>query len=126
MRRALEGQTVVDSSWALAHQGEGRFDREHLIGATLPQTVAWIGGTAIGVTLGTGADVVERFGLDVIFPAFFAALLVEEIRSGGRATAVVATVAAIIALILIPLAPAGVPVIAASAAALLGMWRVRT
>src|SRR5215204_3863470 len=33
LRRALEGQAVVDASWALASQGEGRFDREFMIGA---------------------------------------------------------------------------------------------
>jgi predicted branched-subunit amino acid permease len=27
LRRALEGQAVVDASWALASRGEGRFDR---------------------------------------------------------------------------------------------------
>ena len=41
LRRALEAQTTVDASWALANQGEGRFDRELLMGATLPQYVAW-------------------------------------------------------------------------------------
>ncbi|MDQ3639318.1 MAG: AzlC family ABC transporter permease, partial [Actinomycetota bacterium] len=48
LRRALEGQTVVDTSWALASRGEGRFDREFMMGATIPQAAAWIGGTIIG------------------------------------------------------------------------------
>ena len=33
IRRALEGQAVVDASWALASRGGGRFDREPMIGA---------------------------------------------------------------------------------------------
>src|SRR4051794_4948647 len=34
LARALQGQTLVDASWAAAHMGEGRFDRHVLIGAT--------------------------------------------------------------------------------------------
>jgi 4-azaleucine resistance transporter AzlC len=120
LRRALEGQAVVDASWALASRGGGRFDREFMIGATLPQVAAWICGTVIGVL---GSDVVgdvERLGLDAIFPAFFMALLVDELRSGGQ-TIVAALIAAALSLALVPLVPPGVPVIAACAAALLGL-----
>ena len=38
LRRALEGQAVVDASWALANRGDGTFDRYMLLGATLPST----------------------------------------------------------------------------------------
>src|SRR5215212_1496413 len=110
LRRALEGQAVVDASWALASRGEGRFDREFMIGATLPQGVAWVAGTAIGALGGDFIGDPERLGLDVIFPAFFLALLAEELR-GGRAVAV-AIIAAALALALVPFAPPGVPVIA--------------
>jgi len=118
LRRALEGQAVVDASWALASRGGGRFDRESMIGAALPQYVAWIVGTAVGTA---GGDP-ERLGLDVIFPAFFLVLLAEEFRHGRRAM-VVALVAAALTLALVPFAPTGVPVIAACAAALLGLRR---
>ncbi len=121
LRRALEGQAVIDSSWALASRGGGRFDREFMIGATIPQGVAWIAGTAIGVLGGNLIGDPERLGLDAIFPAFFLILLVEEIRD-GRAVAV-ALIAAALALTLVPFAPPGVPVIAACAAALLGLRR---
>jgi 4-azaleucine resistance transporter AzlC len=120
LRRALEGQAVVDASWALASRGGGRFDREFMIGATIPQVVAWIGGTAIGALGGNFIGNPERLGLDVIFPAFFLALLVEELRRGGR-TIAVALIAAALSLALVPFVPAGVPVIAACAAALLGL-----
>ncbi len=120
LRRALEGQAVIDASWALASRGGGRFDREFMIGATIPQLAAWIGGTVIGVVAGNVVGDVERLGLDVVFPAFFVALLMEELRGGKRMLAV-ALIAAALSLVLVPLVPPGVPVIAACAAALLGL-----
>jgi 4-azaleucine resistance transporter AzlC len=119
LRRALEGQAVVDASWALANRGEGRFDRELLIGATIPQFAAWFGGTVIGVLAGDAVGDPERLGLDAIFPAFFLALLAEEIRTVGALAA--AIVAAALVLVLVPVTPPGVPVVAACAAALLGL-----
>jgi 4-azaleucine resistance transporter AzlC len=121
LRRAMEGQAVVDASWALASRGEGRFDREFMIGATLPQVTAWIGGTMVGVLGGDFIGDPEKLGLDVIFPAFFLTLLAEELRS-ARAV-IVALIAAVLALALVPFAPPGVPVIAACAAAFLGLRR---
>jgi predicted branched-subunit amino acid permease len=78
-----------------------------------------VGGTAVGALGGGVIGEAEAFGLDVLFPAFFLALLVGELR-GGRAV-LVAALGAAIALALIPLAPPGVPVLAASAAALIGL-----
>ena len=125
LRRAMEGQAVVDASWALASRGEGRFDREFMIGATLPQVTAWIGGTIVGVLGGDFIGDPERLGLDVIFPAFFLILLAEELRSASRSAraVIVALIAAVLALALVPFAPPGVPVIVACAAALLGLRR---
>lgn len=123
LRRALEGQTVVDASWALASQGGGRFDREYMIGATIPQAVAWIGGTMIGVFMGDVAGGGERLGLDVIFPAFFLALLIDELKNGGKRAALVATLAAILALVSIPFVPPGVPVLLGSCAVLMVLVR---
>ena len=122
LRRALEGQAVIDASWALASRGGGRFDREFMIGATVPQGAAWIVGTAIGALGGDFIGNPQRLGLDAIFPAFFLALLVDELR-GGRRAVKVALIGAALALALVPFAPPGVPVIAACAAALLGVRR---
>jgi len=126
-RRALEGQAVVDASWALASRGGGRFDREFMIGASVPQLAGCIGGTVIGAAAGDVAGDVERLGLDAIFPAFFLALLVEELRNGGKRAVTAAATAAALAMFLIPFAPPGVPVIAACVAALVGLggrsWR---
>jgi 4-azaleucine resistance transporter AzlC len=121
LRRALEGQTVVDTSWALASRGEGRFDREFMMGATIPQAAAWIGGTIIGALGGDLVGDPEKLGLDVIFPAFFLALLAGEFRNRRAVSA--ALISAVLALALVPFAPPGVPVIAACAAALLGLRR---
>jgi len=62
----------------------------------------------------------ERLGLDAIFPAFFVALLADELRNGGK-TIAAALIAAVLSLALVPLVPPGVPVIAACAGALLGL-----
>ena len=45
---ALQAQTVVDSSWALAKQDDGTFDRWVLFGTTIPQYVCWALGTLTG------------------------------------------------------------------------------
>jgi 4-azaleucine resistance transporter AzlC len=122
LRRALEGQAVVDASWALANRGEGRFDRDLLVGATLAQYPFWVIGTAIGALGGDLLDDPRTLGLDAIFPAFFLALMWDDLRD-CRALAVAAASAAL-ALALVPFTPAGVPVIAACVPAILGArWR---
>ena len=121
LRRALEGQTILTTSWALASRGGGRFDREFMIGATVPQYVAWVVGTVVGVLANVVVGDVERLGLDVIFPAFFLALLMRELRSGEKRTITAAAIAAALAAALVPVAPPGVPVLAACGAALLGL-----
>src|SRR4051794_14269626 len=47
-KRAAQGQTVVDASWAMANRGDGTFDRWFLSGSTLPQYVTWVLGTTAG------------------------------------------------------------------------------
>jgi 4-azaleucine resistance transporter AzlC len=120
LRRAAEGQTVIDASWAIASDGRGNFDRELLIGATIPQALGWWGGTALGAIGGSLLGDPQALGLDAVFPAFFLALLVNELRSGRAMVA--AGIATVLALVLIPNVPPGVPVVAASAAALLGLF----
>jgi 4-azaleucine resistance transporter AzlC len=120
LRRAAFGQAMIDASWAMANRGGGRFDPAFMVGATLPSYPCWVGGTAIGVFAGDLIGDPESLGLDAIFPAFFLALLIEELRRGRLAVAA-ACIGAAIALVLTPVAPAGVPVIAACAAALLGL-----
>jgi predicted branched-subunit amino acid permease len=121
LRRALEGQTILTTSWALAIRGGGRFDRAFMIGATVPQYVAWTVGTIVGVLVNDIVTDVETLGLDVIFPAFFLALVMRELRSGGKRTIAATAIAAAVAAALVPIGPPGVPVLAACGAALLGL-----
>ena len=118
--RAAQGQTVVDASWALASDGEGGFDRWILFGSSAIQYVGWVGGTVAGVLGGSALGDPKALGLDALYPAFFLALLIGELRQSGTARAVAAA-GALIALVLVPLAPPGVPVLAASLAALAGL-----
>jgi 4-azaleucine resistance transporter AzlC len=119
LRRAAESQAMVDASWAIANRGDGTFDREMMIGATIPQALCWWTGTAIGVLGGALLGDPQALGLDAIFPAFYLALLAEEMND--RAALSSAVLGAAIALCLVPFAPPGIPVVAASAAALLGL-----
>jgi 4-azaleucine resistance transporter AzlC len=121
LRRLLESQLIVDESWALASRGGGRFDRRILLGAGLLLYISWVSGTAVGALAGDALGDPKDLGLDGAFPALFLALLAPQLRA-PRATAAAAA-GAVIALVLIPVTPAGTPIIAASAACLLGLRR---
>jgi len=120
--RALQSQLIVDESWALAGGGTPRFDRRMLLGVGAGLWVAWVGGTAAGALLGKVVGDTSAFGFDGAFAALFAALLVAQLRDRRRIAA--AAAGAAIALVLVPVAPAGVPIIASTAAVLVG-WRRR-
>jgi 4-azaleucine resistance transporter AzlC len=119
--RFLRGQLVVDESWVVAAEGEGRFDPHVLVGAGVVLFAAWVVGTAIGAVGGEALGDPTALGLDAAFPALFLALLIPQVR--GRRPLVAALLGAAIALALTPVAPAGVPIIAAAAACLLGVRR---
>src|ERR1700750_1440724 len=121
LKRIAQSVAIVDASFALSSRGDGTYDRGVLIGASTAQGAAWIAGTAAGV-VGAGAlGDPMALGLDSIFVAFYAALLAEEAR--GRAPVAAAAAGGALALALLPVAPAGVPVVAASLGALLGLRR---
>jgi 4-azaleucine resistance transporter AzlC len=117
--RALQGQTVVDASWALAVREDGTFDRRLLFGSSAIQYTTWVSGTVIGALAGDVLGDPEALGLDALYPAFFVALLIAEAKSKRARGA--AALGALIALVLVPFAPAGVPVLAASLGAALGL-----
>jgi 4-azaleucine resistance transporter AzlC len=117
--RAAQSQALVDASFALASRGDGTYDRGVLFGATAVQLGAWVGGTVLGVVGGSLLAHPEDFGLDAMFPAFFLVLLFEEARRGRPLVA--ALLGAAIALALLPFAPAGIPVLVAASAALIGL-----
>jgi 4-azaleucine resistance transporter AzlC len=121
LRRALKGQAVVDHSWALSSRGDGSFDESLLLGASAIAYCTWLSGTAVGAIWGDALGDADALGLDAIFPAFFFGLLLSELRS--RRARGVAALGTAIALVLIPFTPAGVPVLVASLASLVGLTR---
>ena len=121
LKRGAQGQAVVDSSWALANRGDGTFDRWLLFGTTVPQYVTWTLGSVLGAVFGGALGDTDRLGLDAIYPTFFLALLIAELRD--RTSRGVALGGGLLALALVPVAPPGVPILAASAVALVGLAR---
>jgi 4-azaleucine resistance transporter AzlC len=123
LRRLVEAQLLVDESWALSNR-DGRFDRRIMIGAGLALYFGWSGGTAIGVVAGDSLADPATLGLDAAFPALFLALLAPLVRD--RVALAAALLGAGIALALTPVTPAGIPVIAATVACLVGLRRPAT
>jgi len=118
-RRLVEAQLIVDESWALAGR-TGRFEYAVLIGVGVLFYVLWVGGTALGTVVGDLLDP-EAIGLDAAFPALFLALLAPYLRT--RRAVATAVAAGAITLVLLPFTPAGVPIVAASLASLIGLRR---
>lgn len=122
LRRCLMSASITDPGWALAARTGGRFDSPFMVGTVIPQYVMWQLGTIVGVLLASRLGSPESLGIDALFPAFFLAVLLSgELRS-NPASITVAILGGLIALLLIPVAPAGVPLIAASVAALIVLW----
>ena len=123
-RRFLHAQLIVDESWAIAAEGDGRWNPRVLMGAGAGIYVTWVGGTAIGVAFGDLLGNPSRWGLDAAFPALFLSLLAPQVRE--RRSVLAAVLGAAIGLSLTPFSAAGVPIVAASLACLLGLRRGRT
>lgn len=122
VRRLLEAQLIVDESWALSRRRDGSHDRRLLLGAGLVLYLSWVGGTALGAVAGDALGDPDRYGLDAAFPALFLALLVPQVHT--RHALAAALGGAAIAFVLIPFVPAGVPIVAATAACLVGWTRL--
>ncbi|HJR94284.1 MAG TPA: AzlC family ABC transporter permease [Gaiellaceae bacterium] len=120
LRRLVESQTIVDESWALSGR-RGRFEWPILVGSGLVFYVLWVGSTAAGTFVGGILDDPNALGLDAAFAALFLALAVPYLREQRSRQA--AALAALITLALIPFTPAGVPIVAASVACLIGLRR---
>ena len=110
----------MDESWALSGSS-GRFEWPILVGAGLLLYVLWVSSTAIGSVVGSALGDPNDLGLDAAFAALFLALARPYLRE--RKTAQAALAAAAITLVLLPVAPAGVPLVVASAACFLGLRR---
>ena len=112
-RRALDAQLVIDESTAMAHaQDEVAAKRRAFLATSLAIFVFWNGGTLVGALGGEALGDPRALGLDAIFPAVFLALLAPQLRRRGAPAAAVGGAA--VALALLPVASAGVPIVAAA------------
>jgi 4-azaleucine resistance transporter AzlC len=119
VRRLVEGQLVIDESWAVAQREGGGVDRDRMLGAGLMLLIAWNAGTVAGVLGGSALGDPADYGLDAMFPALFLALLVGQL-DGPRAR-VAALAGGVIALALTPLVPPGLPIVAAASGAVIAL-----
>ncbi|HST84599.1 MAG TPA: AzlC family ABC transporter permease [Kineosporiaceae bacterium] len=122
LRRALEGQGVVDASWVSARRADGTTDREKLLAATLVQWPAWVAGTAIGALAVPSTGFIESAGLDLVFPGFFLVLLVDSVTESTRLIPV-ALAATAVAGLGCRFLPTGVALLLASVSALMTLRR---
>lgn len=120
LRRLAESQLIVDESWALSGRS-GRYEWPILFGSGLFFYVLWVGSTAAGTVVGGVLEDPNALGLDAAFAALFLALAFPYLRE--RRSLQAAALAAAITLILTPVLPAGLPIVAAAAACLLGLRR---
>jgi len=125
LQRALEGQAVVDVSFAISGRRDGTFDRGILLWSSALQYVAWVGGTAAGVML-AGLDLdPDAWGLDVVMPAFFMSMLVAELRTQRMAGVLAAGIAVVLAAAGTFVLDPGAPVAVAALACLVGLSGIR-
>ncbi|MCU1690385.1 MAG: branched-chain amino acid transporter permease, partial [Jatrophihabitantaceae bacterium] len=120
-RRLLAAMGTIDETTAMAvAQPDPREGRRAFWwtfgGVWVMWNIATLAGAAGATALGDPA----RFGLDAVVPAAFLALLAGALRSGALQRWIALTGGAI-AILLVPITPAGVPVLASSAALLLAL-----
>jgi len=117
-RRLLGAHLVIDESTAMSVTRSSRAaSRLGFLTTGLSVFVLWNLATFAGAIAGTVLGDPRTFGLDAAVGAAFMALLWPRLRD--RRNRLVAVAAAAVALGMVPIAPAGVPVLAAAGVALL-------
>ena len=117
-RRAAAAHLLIDESTAMSvGRGSTTAARLGFLTTGLSVFVLWNLATAIGAVAGDAIGDPRAFGLDAAVGAAFLALLWPRLKD--RRNIVVAVLAAVVALSVVPLAPPGVPVLAAGGVALL-------
>ena len=120
LRRLVAAMGTIDESTAMAvAQPSDELSRVGFWWTAGAVYVFWNAFTLIGAVGAHALGNPARFGLDAVVPAAFLALLAPRLRNGALERRV-ALGAGVIALVLIPLTPPGVPVLASTAALLLG------
>ncbi|WP_182113595.1 MULTISPECIES: AzlC family ABC transporter permease [unclassified Actinotalea] len=122
LRRLAAAHVTIDESTAVATaQPTPTLARVGFWWAGLGVLVLWNLFTVVGAVVGDALGDPRRWGLDAAAAAAFLGLLWPRLAS--RAAQVVAAGAAVVALALTPVAPAGVPVLAAAVVAVVLGWR---
>jgi predicted branched-subunit amino acid permease len=118
--RLLTAQGVIDETTAITlAQPDQAAGRKAFSATFCTLYVTWNVATLVGAVGAGRIGSPQSFGIDVVGPAAFIALIFPRLRA-GRSERAVALAAVAIALGLTPVLPAGVPVILASVAALAG------
>lgn len=122
--RAVAAQLVIDETTAMALRHEhadstGAAARAAFWSSGIALFVMWNATTLLGALGVQAIGDPSAFGLDAAAPAAFLALLWPHLRR--RLGAILALAAAVVAVALSLVAPAGVPVLAAAAVALVGL-----
>jgi len=86
---------------------------------TAAMFAGWIAGIFVGVFLGNVIGDPNRWGFDALFPAALLAIIGNLLRRPDGATA--AAVGGLLCAVLLPIAPAGVPIIASLAGAVVAL-----
>lgn len=86
---------------------------------TAAMFAGWILGTVVGAALGNAIGDADRLGLDALFPAALLAIIGNLLRRRDGATA--AVLGGGLCAVLIPVAPAGIPVVASLVGAVLAL-----
>ena len=77
---------MVDESWAISSEGEGRYNPGVLLGSGLMLYAAWVVGTILGSVFGDVLGDPSTIGLDAAFPALFLALVAPQLRGSKART----------------------------------------
>lgn len=121
-RRLAAAHVTIDESTAVATaQRDPELARAGFWWTGVGVFVLWNAFTLVGALVGNAIGDPRRWGLDAAAAAAFLGLLWP--RLAGRAAQLVAAGAVGVALVLTPVAPAGVPVLAAAAVAVAVGWR---
>ncbi|UGY94584.1 AzlC family ABC transporter permease [Streptomyces gobiensis] len=122
-RRAVESQLVIEESWAIASEADGRFDRVRLLSSGAVLWLGWVAGTALGAAGPFSAVDIHRYGLDAVSPVLFFLLLAPHLDTRRRQTA--AGAAVVCALALTGLGAPDSAIALACLIALVWTWRAR-
>lgn len=119
-KRLVALSVLSDPNFADSLHAFQNHDRDigRLLGGGLVLWAAWIIGTAIGAIIGQSFGDLDRFGIDVLMPSYFAALLLAGWLSDwqGNLTWLPAVAAGLTAVIGLHILPAGWNIVGASVA----------